>query len=222
MEKVNKFRCVIIGGGTLPILCAQVLLNRDHEICSIISSDVEVQHWTREREILHHELSANLAELLSSEPFDYLFSVNNEQTLREDVLNLPRKLAINYHHNFLPACAGTHVTSRALMNEEIIHGISWHLMAHVVDAGDILKQQPVEIGEGDTAITLNRKCYEAAINSFTQLVDDLESESVVPRKQISLPELVASCGLHSRFRFTDLDCTLAKRAESLYAATSKH
>jgi len=183
MERANKFSCVIIGSGTLPILCAEILLSSGHEICSIISSDAEVKRWTKERKIPHVEASANLAELLSRQPFDYLFSIVNEHILREDVLKLPRKVAINYHDSLLPRYAGTHATSWALMNGETVHGVTWHLMTNVVDAGDVLKQECVEIAEDDTALTLNMKCYEAAITSFAQLVAELEAGSVVARKQ---------------------------------------
>jgi len=183
MKRGNKFKSVIIGSGTLPILCARVLLSRGHEICFMITSDAEVQRWTRETKIPYLEPYSNLAELLSAKPFDYLFSVANEQILRGDVLKLPRKAAINYHDSLLPRYAGTHATSWALMNGETVHGVTWHLMTEVVDAGDILKQECVGIAEDDTALTLNMKCYEAAINSFTRLVGELETGNVLARKQ---------------------------------------
>src|SRR5258705_13354284 len=175
MENANKFSCVIIGSGTLPLACAEFLLRAEHEVCSIISSDGEVKNWAKENKIPHVEPCANLSDLVSQPPFDYLFSIVNEEILRKDVLKLPRKLSINYHDGPLPRYAGTHATSWALMNGETVHGITWHLMTDGVDAGDILKQQCVEIAENDTAFTLNTKCYEAAIRSFTQLIGELEA-----------------------------------------------
>jgi amino acid adenylation domain-containing protein len=160
-----------------------MLLDNDYEIRSIISSDTAVKGWAKKRQILHVEPSADLPELFDQQPFDYLFSIVNEHILPENVLRLPRKLAINYHDSLLPRYAGTHATSWALMNRETDHGVTWHLMSTVVDAGDILKQQSVQIAEGDTVLTLNTKCYEAAINSFAQLIAELSSGSVVGRKQ---------------------------------------
>lgn len=137
MERTSKFNCVVIGEGTLPVGCAEILLASGHEICSMVSSDAEVARWTREKKIPHLEPGANLSEQLSRQPFDYLFSIVNEHILREDVLRLPRKLAINYHDSLLPRYAGIHATSWALMNGEHSHGITWHVITNVVDAGDI-------------------------------------------------------------------------------------
>lgn len=183
MARTSKFNCVVIGEGTLPVGCAEILLASGHEICSIVSSDAEVGRWTREKKIPHLEPGANLSEQLSRQPFDYLFSIVNEHILLQDVLRLPRKLAINYHDSLLPRYAGTHATSWALINGEHSHGITWHVITNVVDAGDILKQQQVQIAGDDTALALNTKCYEAAINSFVQLVEELSTGSVAAKKQ---------------------------------------
>ena len=183
MKNNNTFSCVIIGEGTLPLRCAELLLASGHEICSIVSPDPEIKRWTRENEISHLEPGANLSEHLSKRPFDYLFSIVNEHILREDVLLLPRKLAINYHDALLPSYAGKHATSWALMNGETSHGVSWHLITDVVDAGDILKQRRIEINHEDTALTLNTKCYEAAINAFTELIEELSTASTAASKQ---------------------------------------
>ena len=42
MDIPNKFSCFIIGEGTLPIQCAEILLDRQHTLYGIISSDVAV------------------------------------------------------------------------------------------------------------------------------------------------------------------------------------
>jgi amino acid adenylation domain-containing protein len=183
VARARKFNCVVIGEGTLPVRCAEILLASGHEICSIVSSDTEVTRWSREKKIPHLEPGASLSEQLSRQPFDYLFSIVNERILRKDVLRLPRKLAINYHDSLLPRYAGTHATSWALINSEHSHGITWHVITNVVDAGDILKQQHVQIAGHDTAFALNTKCYEAAINSFIQLVQELSTGSVAAKRQ---------------------------------------
>jgi amino acid adenylation domain-containing protein len=183
-EIYHKFSCVIVGGGTLPVRCGEILLSGGHEICAVVSSDEQVGDWASENNIVHLFPSADLAAHLSRKPFDYLFSIVNEHILREDVLSLPRKFAVNYHDAPLPKYAGTHATSWALLNGEKSHGISWHVITDVVDAGDILQQKLVEINDHDTALTLNTKCYEAALETFTQLVEELAAETISPQKQL--------------------------------------
>ncbi len=184
MKRNDTFSCVIIGAGSLPIRCAEILLEGGHQIRAVVSSDAEVMRWARQKELAHLSPTANLSEQLSGgEPFDYLFSIVNEHILREDVLSLPRRLAVNYHDAPLPRYAGTHATSWALMNGEQTHGISWHEITDVVDAGDILKQRLVIVAPDDTALTLNTKCFEAAINAFAELVEELAAGSATLTKQ---------------------------------------
>ena len=175
MTDPSTISAVIIGGGTLPIRCAEIFLERGHKLRAVVSSDIEVRDWAAKRSIECLDPGGELAESLSRQPFDHLFSINNEHILRDDVLSLPRKMAINYHDAPLPAYAGMHATSWALISGEKTHGISWHLVTDVIDAGDILKQKTVEISETDTALTLNSKCYEAAIKAFAELTDELSS-----------------------------------------------
>jgi methionyl-tRNA formyltransferase len=193
-------------------------LNHGHEICAIISPDASVKRWAAGKDVPHldpaHDPAA-LVSQLSRQSFDYLFSIVNFHILPEEVLQLPRRGAINYHDSPLPRYAGTQVTSWALMNRETTHGVTWHLMSKQVDAGDILKQRSVNIADNDTAFTLNTKCYDAAIHSFAELVDDLASGQVSPIKQ-NLEERTffsyykrppAGCVLSLNGRAADIDAS---------------
>jgi amino acid adenylation domain-containing protein len=186
MQSRNQFSCFIIGEGTLPIQCGEILLNGEHEICGIISPDEVVNRWAQGKNISHADASDDLIKFLRKRPFDYLFSivnVTNYQALLQASLELPRKGAINYHDAFLPRYAGFYPTSWALMNREATHGVTWHWMTDQIDAGDILRECPVDISSNDTAFTLNAKCYDAAIRSFAGLVEDLSAGRSSTRKQ---------------------------------------
>ena len=178
----NKFNCFIIGEGTLPIQCAEILINQGHVIYGIISADASIINWAEGKNIPYIKPTDHLGEFLSQQPFDYLFSIVNRYVLPQEILELPRQFAINYHDAPLPRYAGVNATSWALMNQEKTHGVTWHIMAAMVDAGDILKQVIIDIADDETALTLNGKCYEAAINAFAQLVDELSSGTFVATK----------------------------------------
>lgn len=178
----NNFSCLIIGTGSLPIRCAEILLKCGNEIYGIVSSDPEVKKWSDKNAITCYEPGLNLAVDIEKD-FDYLFSIVNEHILNDDMLQLPRKMAINYHDAPLPRYAGTHATSWAIMNGETDYAVSWHEISNVVDAGDILNQSTVDISADDTALTLNTKCFEAAVSAFEELIDGLARGKVVPTKQ---------------------------------------
>ena len=47
----NKFSCFIIGEGTLPIQCAELLLNKGYTLYGIISSDILIINWAKDKSI---------------------------------------------------------------------------------------------------------------------------------------------------------------------------
>ncbi|MFL7793815.1 MAG: amino acid adenylation domain-containing protein [Anaerolineae bacterium] len=181
----HPFSCFIVGEGTLPIRCAEVLLQRGHDILGIVSPDSSLRRWARERDIPHLDPATleDLAAFLGQRAFDYLFSIVNSYILSEDILALPRRMSINYHDAPLPRYAGSHATSWAILARESRYGVSWHVATRRVDAGDILRQVAVNISAGETALSLNAKCYDVAVDSFADLVDELAADSAVPQPQ---------------------------------------
>jgi len=184
MNTHSTFSCFIIGEGSLPVRCAEILLDQGHTIYGIISSDEAVSRWARASAIPHLDPGdQDLDALLSRHPFDYLFSIVNEHVLPARLLDLPQRYAINYHDAPLPAYAGSNATSWAILRGERMHGVTWHAMTELVDAGDIFKQHLFEIDASETAFTLNAKCYDAAMSSFTELIDDLSRGRLSVKKQ---------------------------------------
>ncbi|MFN4170900.1 MAG: MupA/Atu3671 family FMN-dependent luciferase-like monooxygenase, partial [Pseudorhodobacter sp.] len=81
----------------------------------------------------------------------------------------------------------------ALLEGEAQHGITWHRMTGGVDEGAILEQRIFDIRPDDTALTLNSRCFEAAIDSFPALLDHLENGD--PE---GVPQDLAQRSLHLR------------------------
>ncbi len=179
----EKFSCVLIGNEAMLICCSELLLKRGHAVRGLIAAGSSVSQWASSRGIPLLRPDEDLKAFLSAEPFDYLFSIANPRILYKDILELPRKYAINCHNSFLPKYAGVHATAWAILHEETTHGITWHAITEEIDGGDILRQVAIDIDRNETAFTLDGKCYEAAINSFGQVICDLEQPGVAFRKQ---------------------------------------
>ncbi len=188
-NKPYRFSCFIIGEGSLPIRGAEVLADRGHTILGAISSDAAIERWTTKRKIPCVDPRADVIAFVSQRPFEYLFSIVNSHILPQEMLRLPAEHAINYHNALLPKYGVSNAASWALMNRETVHGVTWHVVTDLVDGGDILKQHAVEIAEGDTALTLNAKCYEAALRSFSELADDLACGRNPGKHRTSMSEL---------------------------------
>jgi methionyl-tRNA formyltransferase len=112
----NQFSCFLIGEGTLLIQCAELLLERGHQIFGVISPDASISSWAKAKDIPHIQPTDNLIAFLRQQPFDYLFNIVNSSLLPKEILELPRQLAIDYHDAPLPKYAGLNATSWALMH----------------------------------------------------------------------------------------------------------
>jgi len=163
---------VIIGQGTLPVLCGNVFA-RHGNIVGVCSPDEPLQVWSQAAKVPHFRTLSNFQAFGESQQFDYLFSIVNYKVLRDDILRLPSVMSVNYHDGPLPRYGGVYATTWALMNRETSHGIAWHVMTEQVDGGDLLKQVVVPIDPDDTAYKLNLKCYYSAVSAFTELVPEL-------------------------------------------------
>ncbi|EKD60293.1 MAG: Amino acid adenylation protein, partial [uncultured bacterium] len=113
---------------------------------------------------------------------DWLLSVANLSVIPQDVLALAVG-AVNFHDGPLPRYAGLNAPVWAILNGETRHGISWHLIEGGIDEGDVLEQRLFDIAANDTALTLNTRCFEAAIDSFPALLAQLESRQLQRKPQ---------------------------------------
>jgi methionyl-tRNA formyltransferase len=192
--RVGQYRslsAVFVGEGTLLARCAETFLGAGHRVRAIVAAEPKVREWATRQGIPLLETAQDLIAAQGTvgepleplEPFDYLFSVVNMGILSPEVLALPGRMAINYHDGPLPRYAGAHATSWAILRGERAHGVTWHEMTELVDAGRILVQREVPIAGDDTAVTLNARCYEAALEAFADLVEGLAAGSLVPQPQ---------------------------------------
>ena len=187
--------CAVIGEGNLLLSCLRDLLDHNIEVKAVFSNTKCAHKLCDQQEIPCFTRNADLEAILSEKVVDYLFSISNPRILKENVLALPRKCTINYHDSPLPAYAGVHATSWAIINGEKSHGISWHVVEIGIDTGDILQRERVEILEEDSALTLNLKCVEAAKRTFKSLLNSILLNTVMPQKQES--ESRSYFGLHA-------------------------
>lgn len=177
----NNKQCYIIGHDNLLIECSNILLERKFQILGIISSLDIVKEWCDKNKIKFYNSINQLKD--QTLECDYIFSIINFEILPEWLLNKPKYFAINYHDSLLPRYAGVHATSWAIINNEQYHGITWHIMTGKIDSGDILKQVVIPVMQDETALSLNLKCFQSAIESFSELSKELffETYTKVPQ-----------------------------------------
>jgi methionyl-tRNA formyltransferase len=77
----------------------------------------------------------------------------------QDLIEFPKKYAINIHGSLLPKYRGRTPHVWAIINNEKKTGISAHLIDIECDAGDLIEQVEVEIEHSDTGASILQK-YE--------------------------------------------------------------
>lgn len=179
----ESFKTVFIGEGTLLAQCAEALLGAGHSIVAVVSTDRTIAQWASTRGLHRCDSIEELPALASDHRIDYLFSVANLSMIPARILALASRGGINFHDGPLPRYAGLHATSWALLNGERTHGVTWHEMGERADTGRILAQRTFDVPPGETAFTLNARCYEAGLDAFRELVGHLTMGALAPRAQ---------------------------------------
>jgi natural product biosynthesis luciferase-like monooxygenase protein len=185
------FACYVIGDESLAVQCAELLLSYGNSVRGVVTRDDGVGAWARKRGLRVVAPPSTKSEgetlreriLEDPEPFEWLFSIANLSILPADVLALPTRGSINFHDGPLPRYAGLNAPSWAILHGETEHGISWHLIEGGVDEGDVLESERFPLGEHDTSVVANTRCWEAAIESFGRLVPRLVDGSFTRSKQ---------------------------------------
>jgi len=176
--------CLLIGGESLLVQCGTMLQKHGWNVRGVFSDAPVVREWAEAQRVPSWKVEA-LDAVTADMSFDWLFSITHLRIVPSAVLARARCGAVNFHDGPLPAYGGLNAPLWALLAGERDHGISWHRMAAAVDAGEVLVQQTFPISDTDTALSLNARCWEAALESFPQLLGQL-SASLPPSSSVPL------------------------------------
>jgi len=176
---LNKLSCIVVGEGTLPQKCIEILKTHHISVHALISKDDTMQSYATELNIPFFK-DVNY---LNFKNVDLIFSINNGLILKKEFTGLAKIMAVNYHDAPLPKYAGLYAPNWAILNYEKKHGVTWHLIADEIDAGDIVASQSIDMFPDDTVISLNTRCYEAAVASFEVLIEGIVTQNIHPIAQ---------------------------------------
>lgn len=172
---MSHYRAVIIGNESLAIQCAEMLREAGHQISAVVTRNADVKSWAEDLALPVYSSDEDLASALKPIDFDWLFSIANLDIIAPSVLALPKRGAVNFHDGPLPRYAGLNAPVWALLAGETEYGISWHMIADGIDNGGLLAQQFFDVSADETVLSLNTKCYAAAIESFATVIEKTDS-----------------------------------------------
>ena len=174
----SRFSCWLIGADSLLEECGDILLRSGHDVRGVVTANTRLTAWARVSRLVVLDPGSDFASELALRPFDHLFAITHLELLPERIVRLPARSAINFHDGPLPEYAGLNAPAWALINGESRHGVTWHVMTSELDGGPILKQKFFDLARDETSFSLNTKCFEAAMDSFAELVAELAAGTV--------------------------------------------
>ncbi|MCU0762778.1 MAG: LLM class flavin-dependent oxidoreductase [Hydrogenophaga sp.] len=180
---MSGFSCVVMGNESLLIQCAERLLQGGDRIAAVITRNADIRAWAHQHQLRVEAPGTELAQRLAGLEFDWLFSIANLSVIPQAVLDQAKRGAINFHDGPLPRHAGLNAPVWAILEQEKQHGVTWHLIEGGIDEGDIVQQRLFDMAPSETALTLNTRCYEAAMDSFAELLGDLRGAGLKRRPQ---------------------------------------
>jgi methionyl-tRNA formyltransferase len=101
--------------------------------------------------------NGNCNEFLEEKECEVLLSINYLFLIDEDIINFPKKYAINVHGSLLPKYRGRTPHVWAIINNEKKTGITAHLIDSGCDTGQIIEQIEVPIEPHDTGASILEK-----------------------------------------------------------------
>lgn len=165
---------VVFGYGDVGVRCTQVLLAKGIAVSLIVTheDDPSERRWysSLAEFAASHGLPCitpanaddRLLYRLHSLAPDFVFSFYYRQLLPAAILAMAKRGALNMHGSLLPRFRGRAPVNWAVLRGATESGATLHYMVPRADAGDIVDQQAVSIGEDETALDVFRKIASAA------------------------------------------------------------
>ncbi len=124
-----------------------------------------------------------MVELMQNWQPDLLVVVAYGQYIPKSLISIAPYEAINLHPSLLPAYRGAAPIQWALINGDAQTGVSIIKVAEKMDAGEILKQETLDIDETATAATLHDLCADLGARLLLETIDDIAAGTIVSYAQ---------------------------------------
>ncbi len=180
---MNPQRIIFAGAGEFGLPSLRALRAAGHEILLVLSQPDKPAGRDRKltlTPIAQYALTENLALLRTKDinaeilpPADLMVVIAFGQKIAPPIVNHPRLGSINLHSSRLPKYRGAAPINWAILRGETITGNSVIRLADRMDAGEILAQSELPIGETETAGELHDRLANDGAELLPHVVQSL-------------------------------------------------
>jgi len=169
-------RIIFFGSDDFAAVHLEMLLNSGHEVLGCVTGPDKAQGRGMKIGVsavkqmaLDHQLpcfqpgtlkSADIVQRLKSFNADIFIVVAYGRLLTPEILALPKMLCLNVHGSLLPKYRGAAPVNWAIINGDRETGVTVQKMALELDAGEIIAQEKMSIGQDENAAQLRKRMAE--------------------------------------------------------------
>ena len=114
---------------------------------------------------------------------DFFLVVAYGKILPEVIIKIPRLGSINIHYSLLPKYRGASPVESAILNGETETGVTIQQMEYKMDAGPIIAEEKVSIGDTETAPELRKRLIKIGGELLVKILPDFIESKIKPIPQ---------------------------------------
>lgn len=122
----------------------------------------------------------NATEFLINKQIDVLISINYLFIIDSEIIKSAKKIAFNIHGSLLPKYRGRTPHVWAIINNEIMTGITAHVIDSGCDTGDIISQIEIPILEEDTGASILNKYQQYYLPIIYDVIEKIKMNELRP------------------------------------------
>jgi methionyl-tRNA formyltransferase len=113
----------------------------------------------------------NIVDVLKTFQADIFVVVAYGHLLTQEILDIPKMLCMNVHGSLLPKYRGAAPVNWAILNGDRETGVTIQKMALALDAGDIIAQEKMSIGDEENALQLRKRMADTGAKLLVKILD---------------------------------------------------
>lgn len=183
MSKELSLGLLLSGGLGYIIASKLIVAEKDITFIATDKNSSAIQELAQANNIplyIGNPRNSAIESFLHDKQIDVLLSINYLFLINENLISLPKTYAINLHGSLLPKYRGRTPHVWSIINNEQFTGVTAHLIVAECDAGDIVEQVQIPIGESETGNDILLK-YNSV---YPELVETILTKIRINRLQI--------------------------------------
>jgi methionyl-tRNA formyltransferase len=178
---------ILLGSKPGAVAALTEMLKRGWEVRFVVVPRNYKIDWIQQPHLKEFALSMGLTVLESQmdipqkESVDFVISYMYRNLVKQPIIELARKAAVNFHAGPLPEYGGWAFYNVAILENAKEYGCTCHYMDCGFDTGPLLKVKKFPINaSSETAYSLEKKTQKAMIKLFVEFADIVESGKKLP------------------------------------------